>query len=96
MWTIYILISKNNRHTYLGISKDIERRLKEHNWGIVKATKYGKPWKIIYEENVEDYRFARKREKYYKSSAGRRKIKQIIRQVRPVRHDNIDETSSVR
>ncbi len=36
------------------------------------------PWRIVFEEEIETYEEARKREKYYKSGAGRRKIKTIF------------------
>ncbi|MBZ0182021.1 MAG: hypothetical protein K8F60_06155 [Melioribacteraceae bacterium] len=51
----------------------------EHNKGKSRFTKNYKPWKIIYTEEKETLEEAIKREKYFKSSAGRRKIKLLLR-----------------
>jgi len=77
-WKVYILWSEKKR-TYTGCAQDEIIRLKRHNEGAVKATVNHRPWEIVYIENAEDYKIARTREKYYKSSAGRRKIKQILK-----------------
>ena len=78
MWKIYILHSEKIQRTYVGCCHDIEERLRRHNSGQVKATKNGIPWKIIYQEEIPSYPVARKREKFYKSGAGRRKIAKIF------------------
>ena len=67
------------KRTYTGCAQDEIIRLKRHNDGRVEATKHHCPWEIIHVENAGDYKAARTREKYYKSSAGRRKIKQILK-----------------
>ncbi len=77
-WKVYILWSEMKR-TYTGCAQDEIIRLKRHNDGRVTATKNHRPWEIIYVENAGDYETARRREKYYKSSAGRRRIKQILK-----------------
>jgi putative endonuclease len=78
IYKIYILFSETYRRTYVGFSKDTLKRLETHNSGKVMSTKKFKPWRIVYEEVVESYEEARKREIYYKSGAGRRKIKAIF------------------
>ena len=72
---IYILKSLNYKKLYVGSTTDLNRRLVEHNSGFSYYTKKYMHWMIIYSEeyiNVED---ARKREKYFKSAAGRKFIK---------------------
>lgn len=47
---IYLIASETSRRTYIGYTKNIERRLRQHNGEIVggaKATHYGRPWKYI-------------------------------------------------
>ena len=44
----------------------------------VKATKHGRPWKLIYTEKFNSYNEVRKRERYFKTGGGRRKIKKIF------------------
>ena len=75
---VYILKSKNHNKTYVGYTNNLERRLKEHNSGKSIFTSKFVPWKIIYKEEFDQDIEARKKEKYYKSSAGRRKIKLLI------------------
>ena len=75
---VYILKSKNHNKTYVGYTNNLERRLKEHNSGKSIFTSKFVPWKIIYKEEFDQEIEARKKEKYYKSSAGRRKIKLLI------------------
>lgn len=69
---IYILKSLAFDKTYTGYTNELNRRLNEHNSGKFKL------WKILYYEECLDELEARRKEKYYKSSAGRRKIKKIL------------------
>ena len=64
--------------TYVGSTTDLIRRLKEHNNNQCLFTKRYSPWKIIHKEEFSDINDARKKEKYYKSAAGRRFIKKLI------------------
>ena len=75
---IYILKSQSYNETYVGITNNLVRRLKEHNAGKNTYTKRHIPWKVIYKEEVESIMDARKKEKYFKSSAGRRWMKKNL------------------
>ena len=72
---VYVLKSEKSDLFYVGITINIENRLKEHNQGKSKFTKGHLPWKLIYFEESEDGKSARKREKYLKSTAGKRWLK---------------------
>lgn len=78
MWFVYIIFSKTRNKTYVGCASDVNRRLANHNAGRVKSTRFGVPWHVVYTEQLESYSLARKKEKYYKSSAGRRKLRVIL------------------
>ena len=78
MFYLYILKSKKFSKTYVGISEDVERRLKEHNKGYSRFTSNYRPWGVIYREECQDRSSAMKRERYFKSAAGRKKIKNIL------------------
>jgi len=52
MYKVYILYSENNKKYYIGHTNDIHDRIRRHNNGLVKSTKNGRPWKIIYTENL--------------------------------------------
>jgi putative endonuclease len=73
-WT-YVLKSLRYNKTYVGSTTDLERRLAEHNSGKGTFSRRYAPWKIMYEEECPNLPEARKREKYLKSSAGRRFLK---------------------
>ncbi len=75
MYFTYILKSKKFPKTYVGITDDLTRRLFQHNSGLHPYTKRYVPWEIIYTEEVVDRIQARKREKYLKTSSGRRWIR---------------------
>ena len=77
-WNVYILWSLKSPRTYTGISENIDRRCQQHNAGKVSSTKKYMPWKIIYSECAGAHGNALKREKYYKSSDGRRKLKLLL------------------
>jgi len=64
--------------SYVGSTNNIERRLAEHNSGKSSFTKKFVPWELIYKEECLDRKAALKREKYYKSAAGRPKIKLLF------------------
>ncbi|MEK7461000.1 MAG: GIY-YIG nuclease family protein [Patescibacteria group bacterium] len=78
MYYIYILSSLIKRKSYVGCTDDLERRLSEHNSAKNYFTKRHIPWKIIYTESFSEKAEALKREKYFKSSSGRKRLKQIF------------------
>ena len=79
MYQVYILKSLNDLRTYAGYTKDVAVRLEDHNTGKVKATKKRLPFEIVYIENTKTLKFAKQRELYWKSGAGRRKLKHFFR-----------------
>ena len=72
MFFVYILYSKNFDRYYIGMTSDVEKRVKDYNSGRTKSTKPYKPWEVIHKEKFQDRLEARKREKYLKTAAGRR------------------------
>ena len=80
---VYILYSEEHNKIYIGYTNNIERRIREHNSGKSAYTKKYKPWRIVYTEEYENEIDARSKERYYKSAAGRRKIKKIIEKLSP-------------
>jgi putative endonuclease len=58
------------------MTQNIQRRLKEHNSGHTTSTKAFTPWILLYSESFASRDEARNREKYLKSTAGRKWIKQ--------------------
>ncbi len=63
-WWVYIIQSTVTDRLYTGVSLDPRRRLQEHNTSPkgAKATKAGRPWTLIYLEEVESRGAALRRE----------------------------------
>ncbi|WP_282161723.1 hypothetical protein [Ulvibacterium marinum] len=55
-----------------------DRKLREHNAGKSGFTKRYVPWQRFYLERAENVTEARKKEKYYKSGWGRKRLKSIL------------------
>jgi len=79
MYSVYILQSLKDGRSYVGYSDNFERRFKEHNDGRSKSTKHRRPFKLILKEDFENEAEAKKRELYWKSGAGRRKLKEYFK-----------------
>ena len=74
-YVVYVLRSTVDRRLYVGMTNNFERRLHEHNAGMVRSTKSRRPLNVLYTDYVKTRAEARDREKYLKSAAGRRFIK---------------------
>ncbi len=79
MFYNYLLKSENNDSLYTGYTGDLKKRLKEHNQGLNKSTKPYIPWKIIYYEACLDIEDAKRREKYLKTTQGKRLLKRRLK-----------------
>ena len=70
MYYVYILQSEKDKKRYTGFTENLDRRLIEHNSGLVKSTRFRKPLKLIYFEEFENKVDAMKREKEIKTKKG--------------------------
>ncbi|MFC1613644.1 GIY-YIG nuclease family protein [Patescibacteria group bacterium] len=77
MYTVYVLQDKFEKF-YKGMTNNIKRRFPEHKKGKTKTTKKMEELKIVYTEEYETFEEARKRELYFKTSAGRRFLKKKL------------------
>jgi putative endonuclease len=75
---VYILFLKNKK-LYTGFTSDLKRRLIEHKSGKVVYTKSKLPVKLIHYEAYYLESDARRREKYLKTTEGKRFLKQQLR-----------------
>lgn len=48
MFFVYILKSKKDKELYIAYTNDLRKRLKEHNLGLVRATKSRRPLYLVY------------------------------------------------
>lgn len=79
MYYVYVLLSKKDKKYYIGHTKDLRNRLKEHNRGRVESTCSRRPFRVIYYEASEYLKDTFKREKYLKSTYGHRYLRNRLR-----------------
>ena len=76
---VYVLRSLKDQMFYVGFTKNLNRRIGDHNDGLVPSTKRRAPLELVYWEGCISQVDATQREKYLKSSWGKRYIKNRIR-----------------
>ncbi len=75
MYFVYVLRSKRDNSFYIGLTNDLNRRIKQHNRGNNFSTRYKTPLELIHFEKLNSRKDARNREKYLKSGWGRQFLK---------------------
>jgi len=78
MYYTYVLQSEKDSKFYIGFTKGLKQRFKEHEKGLVESTKNRRPLKLIYYEACLSQGDATKREKYFKTYHGRVFIKRRL------------------
>jgi putative endonuclease len=78
MFYAYVLKSINHDYYYKGHCENLENRLSQHNSGMTASIKPFLPFKVVYFEQFQTREEALQREKYFKSSAGRRFLKKKL------------------
>lgn len=77
---VYVLESKKNGELYIGYTDNLKKRIKEHNQGLNTSTKPYRPWQLIYYEACLNKEDAKRREKYFKTSQGRKLLKRRLKE----------------
>jgi len=77
---IYVLQSGKDHNFYIGLTGDIKKRLEEHSSGKVSQTKSRRPLELIYWEGCLNQKDAARREKYLKTTWGKRYINSRLKQ----------------
>lgn len=75
---LYVLYSERDGKFYTGITHDLRRRLREHNVGKNISTSYRMPLKLVYYEAYLLRKDAEARERYLKTSMGKRVLKKQL------------------
>jgi putative endonuclease len=78
MYYVYILLNESKTRTYTGVAADVNKRLKRHNSGSIKSSRPYRPYRVIHTESFATLIEARQKEKFYKSTTGRRRLHEII------------------
>ncbi len=76
---VYVLQSEQDGLFYTGCTSDLRERLKKHNTGKVPSTKNRIPLKLVYYEYCVDQQDAYHREKYLKTTYGKRYIRSRLK-----------------
>jgi putative endonuclease len=76
MITLYVIQGENNKR-YIGITNNLNRRLREHRSGSTKAGQLLIRFTLLHTEEFNDYISARKREKFLKSGQGRKFLDEL-------------------
>ncbi|MFA7419983.1 MAG: GIY-YIG nuclease family protein [Melioribacteraceae bacterium] len=77
MYKVYAIKSNSRNYIYVGLTSNLEERLKRHNDGQNKTTAAYAPFSLIYTEDSIDRISARAREKYLKSGSGKEFLKRL-------------------
>ncbi|MGI9551162.1 MAG: GIY-YIG nuclease family protein [Aurantibacter sp.] len=71
----YVLRSVNFKRHYAGFSRNVKKRVRQHNAGKTKSTKPYLPWELLFFEEFSTKEEAISREKFLKTGKGREYIK---------------------
>jgi putative endonuclease len=77
-FTVYAIKSLSRKYIYVGMTNNLERRLKEHNQRENRSTKAYAPFTLIFSETFKTRNLARMKEKYLKSGVGKSFLKNLI------------------
>ena len=76
---VYVLQSEKDNKFYIGYTTVLRRRLDQHNNGETLSTAHRRPLKLIFYEAYLDQKDALRREDYFKTTAGKRALKIMLR-----------------
>jgi len=78
MHYLYILQSIKDGGYYVGVSKDVNKRLRQHNDGKSRSTVAKRPWRVVLVEAYKTPSEAYLRERFIKSKKSKKIIETII------------------
>jgi len=79
-YCVYVLYSLKDGNLYIGCSSNLKERLTSHFHGYSKSTACRRPFRLIFCEYFLSKSDALRREKYFKTDAGKRSLKLIMRE----------------
>ena len=78
-YCVYILLSLKDNQLYIGLTTNLKQRLTNHFHGNSKSTSSRRPFKLIYCEYFLSKHDAYRREKYLKTTFGKKMIKFLLK-----------------
>jgi len=79
MYYVYVLRSLKDYRFYVGFTSNLQTRILAHNTGKICSTKFRRPLELVYYEASKKQTDALRREKYLKSTYGKRYIRNRIK-----------------
>jgi putative endonuclease len=79
MWYVYVLLSLKDKRFYTGYTEELDSRLQQHMLGRVNSTRTRNPLKLVYYEASLGQGDALHREKYLKTTWGKRYLKNRLK-----------------
>ncbi|MBC8550917.1 MAG: GIY-YIG nuclease family protein [Candidatus Brocadiales bacterium] len=79
MYFVYVLRSCKDGKFYTGYTADLKKRITEHKSGTSKSTSFRLPMELVYYESSLSRKDAMEREKYLKTTWGKRYIRNRIK-----------------
>ena len=79
-YCVYVLYSLRDFKMYIGYTTNLEKRLEDHNAGKTTSTAPRRPLKLIFCEYYLSKQDAMRREKYFKTTAGKKGLKLMLRE----------------
>ncbi len=76
---VYVLRSLKDNRFYTGYTQDMKQRIEQHKLGKVGTTRNRRPLKVVYYEACMNQADALHREKYLKTTWGKRYLKNRLR-----------------
>ncbi len=77
---VYVIQSSKNESLYIGYTKDLRKRLKQHNSGADEYTRKYILWRLVHYEAYRNEKDAKRREKYLKTNQGSRLLKRMLKE----------------
>jgi len=75
----YVIYNQDYHRFYYGFCMDLEKALQAHNEGKIDLTKDYSNWVMMYHEGFASKQEASRRSRFYRSVAGQRYLKNILK-----------------
>jgi putative endonuclease len=79
-YSVYVLFSLKDKKLYIGSTSNLKNRLTDHFNGFSKSTAPRRPFNLIFCEYFASKKDALRREKYFKTTAGKKSLKLMNRE----------------
>ena len=79
-YCVYVLKSLKDSKNYIGFTTNLDKRVEDHNAGKTTSTAPRRPFELLYCEYHNSKSDALRRERYFKTTAGKKALKLMLRE----------------